>query len=120
MPLGKAIRTVLSWMTFNEENGHEIELRIPVPQEQKVCTSCLSLKHNDIYVRYVNDAPGLVGKTLHQWNSQVNYQTLTLEEIIRSVQRANITNFLRENSSILKDCVANAMTRQPEDYQEEK
>jgi len=57
---------------------------------------------------------------VHQWDPNVNYQTLTSEEIIRNAQRDDITNRLQEDSSILKDYVANVMRRQPEGSQEEK
>jgi len=63
---GEAIRIVLNWLTLNTTEGYEIELRIPVPEEQTVYESRLQLKDNTIYVRQVQDAPGLIGKMLHQ------------------------------------------------------
>jgi len=40
-PLGeisqdKAIRIVMNWLTLNTRNGHKLELRISVPEEQMV------------------------------------------------------------------------------------
>jgi len=117
---GKAIRIILNWLTLNVKDGYEIELRIPLHEEQTVYESKLHLKDGTIFVRRIQDAPRLIGKALHQWDINVNYQTLTLEEIIRSVQRADITNLLQEDDSILKDYVATVMKRQPGDPQEDK
>lgn len=117
---GKAISIVLNWLTLNTRNGYELDLRIPVPEEQTVYESKLRLKDNTIYVRKIQVAPGLIGKALHQWDSKVNYQTLTPEEIMRSVQCADITNLIQEDDSILKDYVANVIQRQPGSCQEKE
>jgi len=116
---GKAIRTILNWLTLKAKDGYEIELRIPVPEQQTIYESKLHLKDGTIFVQRIQDAPRLIGKALHQWDINVNYQTLTLEEI-RSVQSADITNLLQEDDSILKDYVATVMKRQPGDPQEDK
>ena len=50
---GKAIRIVLNWLTLNAKDGYEIELHIPVPEEQIVYESRLQLKDNTINVRQV-------------------------------------------------------------------
>jgi len=62
----------------------------------------------------------LIGKVLHQWDINTNYQSLTFDEIIRRVQRADITNLLQEDSSILKEYVATVIRGQMESDQEKK
>jgi len=56
-----------------------------------------------MFVQQTREAPELVGKALHQWDNHINYRTLTLEEIIRSVQRVDLTNSLQEDRSILQE-----------------
>jgi len=120
MDPGKATRIILNWLTLNAKGGYEIELRIMVPEEQTIYRSKICMRGGTIFVQQIRKATELVGKALHQWVDRVNYQTLTLEEIIRSVQRADLTNYLQEDSNILKDYVATVMTKQPGDPQEEK
>jgi len=110
---------VLSWMTFNAENGHEIELRIPVPEEQAVYVTSIRMKDRTMYVRYVHAAPGLIGKVLHQWDDQVNYRRLTLEEIKSSVNRAEATNLILD-CDVMKNYVTNFVTEQLANSQEEQ
>jgi len=111
MPPEQVIRLVLNWLSLHAENVHTIELRIPVPKEQKVYESGLLLKHSAIYVTYVHAAPELIGKTLHCWNLPVTYRTLTLKEIQSSVDRANAMNILRDCDA-LEHCVNNLATGQ--------
>jgi len=92
MQPGKAMRIAVNWLTVNAKNGYEIELLMPVPEEQMVYVIGLSSRCRSIYVRYVHAAPGLIGKMLHQRDLQVNYQTLTLEEIQSSVYCAEAAN----------------------------
>ena len=92
MQPGKAMRIAVNWLTVNAKNGYEIELLMPVPEEQMVYVIGLSSRCRSIYVRYVHAAPGLIGKMLHQQDLQVNYQTLTLEEIQSSVYCAEAAN----------------------------
>jgi len=54
----------------------------------------------------------LIGKILHQWDGWVNYQTLTFEEIIRSIQRADVANYLEEDNSLIKDYIETVMTQE--------
>jgi len=108
----------LDWLTLNAKNGYEID--IPVPEEQTNYESKLHLKGGTNFVRRVQDTPRLIGKVLHQWDINVTYQTLTLEEIIRSVQRADITNLLHEGERTLKDYVTTVMEMQPRDSQEDE
>jgi len=54
------------------------------------------------FVQHTREAPELIDKVLHQWNDHVNYRTLTSEKII-SVQRAELTNSLQEDCSILQE-----------------
>ena len=56
-----------------------------------------------MFVQPKREAPELVGKALHQWENHVNYCTLTLEEIIRSAQWADLANSLQEDRSILQE-----------------
>jgi len=55
---------------------------------------------------------------LHQWNLQVTYQTLTLEEIQSSVNRADATNLLHD-CDVMKSYVTNFVTEQLANSQEE-
>jgi len=91
MHLEKVIRIVLNWLTINAKNGYENELRIPVAERQAIYKSKIGMRGGAIFVRRVKKAPELKSKVLHQWDSKVNYQTLTLKEIIRSVHRADVT-----------------------------
>jgi len=111
MPPEQVIKLVLNWLTLHAKNGHKTELRMPVPEEQKVYESGLLLKHNAIYVKYIHAAPELIAKTLHYWNLPVTYQTLTLKEIQSSVDRANAINLLRDCDA-LEHCVNDLATAQ--------
>jgi len=64
-----------------------------------------------MFVRQTREAPELFGKALHHWDNQVNYRTLTLEEIIRSVQRADPANSLQEDGSILQELFCKSRDR---------
>jgi len=119
MDPGKATRIILNCLTLNAKDGYDVELRIMVPEEQTICRSKIRMRGGTIFVQKVRKATELVGKVLHQWDDQVSYQTLTLEEIIRSVQRADVANYLQEDSSIIKEYVTTVMTKQPRKPQEE-
>jgi len=120
MQLGKPLRLVLNWLTLNTRNGYEIEMRMQVPEEQMTYTSSLVLKRSAIRVRYIHATPGLLGEVLHQWDTYVSYETLTLEEIQCSVDRANATNAIREKHDIMQNYVDNFVVQQLMSPQEEK
>jgi len=107
MDPGKTTRLIRNWLTLNAKNGYDIELRIMVPEEEMVYKSRIRMRGGTMFVQQTREAPELVGKALHQWNDHVNYRTLTLEEIIRSVQRADLTNSLQEDCSILQELYCN-------------
>jgi len=119
MDSGKATRIILNWLTLNAKDGYDVELRIMVPEGQTIYRSKIRMRGGTIFVQKVRKATEVVGKVLHQWDDQVSYQTLTLEEIIRSVQRADVANYLQEDSSIIKEYVTTVMTKQPRKPQEE-
>jgi len=106
----KATRLILNWLTINAEDGYEVEIRIRVPEEQKVCKNKICMRHGAMYVRQTREAPQLIGKALHHWNDQVNYRTLTLEEIM-SVQRVDLTNSLQEDCGILQELFCKSRDR---------
>jgi len=103
MDPGKATKLILNWLTLNAKNGYEIQLRLMVPEKQTVSKSKIYMRSGAMFVRQTREAPELIGKALHHWDNQVNYRTLTLEEIIRSVQRADLANSLQEDSGILQE-----------------
>ena len=119
MDPGKATRIILNWLTLNAKDGYDVELRIMVPEGQTIYRSKIRMRGGTIFVQKVRKATEVVGKVLPQWDDQVSYQTLTLEEIIRSVQRADVANYLQEDSSIIKEYVTTVMTKQPRKPQEE-
>ena len=119
MDSGKATRIILNCLTLNAKDGYDVELRIMVPEGQTIYRSKIRMRGGTIFVQKVRKATEVVGKVLHQWDDQVSYQTLTLEEIIRSVQRADVANYLQEDSSIIKEYVTTVMTKQPRKPQEE-
>jgi len=102
MDPGKTTRLVLNWLTLNAKDGYDIEIRIMVPEEQMLYNSKICMRSGAMFVRQTQKAPELIGKALHQWDNQVNYRTLTLDEII-SVQRADFTNSLQEDRGILQE-----------------
>jgi len=57
-------------------------------------------------VSQTREAPELIGKALHRWDDTVSYQTLTYEEIIRSVQRADIVNHLEGRRIFLQAIIS--------------
>ena len=66
----------------------------------------LFLRNSSIYVEYIRDAPELVNKVLHHWNLNNTYQTLSVQAIEDSVERAIILNLLDvncETSEIMSD-----------------
>jgi len=87
-----------------------MQIRIFEPEEHKIYTSSLLLKHNATYAHNVRDAPELIGKTLHYWDLPVTYQTLSLKEMQSSVERANAINLLNDCDA-LEHCVSNLATR---------
>jgi len=102
MDFGKATRVVLNWLILNAKNGYDVELSVMVPEERMVYKSRIRMRGGTMFVQQTREAPELIDKVLHQWNDHVNYRTLTSEEIIRSVQRAELTNSLQEDCSILQ------------------
>jgi len=103
MDPGKVARLVLNWLTLNAKNGYDVELRITVPEERMVYRSRIRMRGGTMFVQHTREAPELTGKALHHWDKQVNYRTLTLEEKIRSAQRADLANSLQEDGSILQE-----------------
>jgi len=96
-------RLILNWLTLNAKDGYDVEIRIKVPEKQTVYKSKICMRQGTMFVRQTREAPELIGKALHHWDNQVNYRTLTYEEIIRSVQRADLANSLQEEGSILQE-----------------
>jgi len=101
--LPQATRTILNWLTLNARNGYDVELRIAVPEERMVYRSRIRMQGGTMFVQDTREAPELIDKAFHQWNDHVIYRTLTLGEITRSVQRAELTNSLQEDCSILQE-----------------
>ena len=99
----KVTRLILNWLTLNAKGEYDVEIRIRVPEEQTVYKSKVCSRRGSMFIRQTREAPELIGKALHHWDNQVNYRTLTLEEITRSVQRADLANSLQEDSSILQE-----------------
>ena len=99
----KAIRLTLNCLTINAKDGYEIELRVKVPEEQTVYRSKIRMRGGTMFVQQTRKASELIGKALHQWDNYVNYRTLALEEVIRNVQRTDLTKSLQEDRSILQE-----------------
>jgi len=97
------VRLTLNWLTVNAKKGDDVEIRIKVPEEQTVYKSKICIRQGTLFVQHIQKAPELIDRVLHQWSDQANYDTLTIEEIIRSVQRADLTNSLQEDGSILQE-----------------
>jgi len=89
-------RLILNWLTPNAKDGQDVEIRIKVPEKQTVYKRKIYMRQGNMFVRQTREAPELIGKALHQWDNKVNYRTLTYEEIIRSVQRADFANRLQK------------------------
>jgi len=87
-------------------------MRVSAPEEQTVYEVILQCKNRTIFIRRIDNVQRLRGKALHVWDNDVNYQTLTLEEIIKSVQRADMANLLIEDNSDLENVAAMFMERQ--------
>jgi len=90
----KARALVQNWLAWYGEREKQIELRMVEPKERTVYTVGPSLIKSAIYVRYVRNAPELVNKMLHHWNSTITYKTLSVEDIEDSVKREDILNML--------------------------
>jgi len=97
-----ATRLILNWLTLNAKDGYDVEIRIKVPEEQTVYKSKICMRQRTIFIRQTRKTPELISKALHQWDNQVNYRTLTLEEIM-SVQRTDFANSMQEDHSILQE-----------------
>lgn len=88
----KAMAVILNWLAWHGESEKQIELRMVEPWKQTYMQ--LILQKGAIYVRYVHNAPELVNKMLHHWNSRLTYQTLSVQDVEDSVGRADILNML--------------------------
>jgi len=119
MDPGIATRLIMNWLTLKAKDGYEVELRMKVPEEQTVYSSKIRMHKGTIFVQQIRKRPELVGTALHQWESQANYQTPTFEEIMRSVHRADLTNYLEEDGSVIKDYIETIIIQKPMNFQEE-
>lgn len=90
---------------MNTEKEDTVKVRLNI-EEQMVYEAHISLMHGKMHVWQVKQAPYLIGKMLHQWDEQVNYDTLTLEEITRSTQRADVTNDWQEAKDLLQELLS--------------
>jgi len=100
-----ATRLMLIWLTLNAKDGYDVEIRIRVPEKQTMYKSKMCMRQGAIFVRQTQEAPELIDKLWHQRDNKVNYNTLTLEEIIRSVQRADLINSQHDEDSLLHELV---------------
>jgi len=114
-----ALRLMLNWLILNAKSGHEIQLRVKVPEEQMVYMSSLMLRHGTMYVRCVHIAPELRGKILYKWDSQTTYETLTIEEIQRSIKCANALNDLQECRKTMRGNIDNSVKNYLKSHPEE-
>lgn len=101
MEPGKATGLILNWLTLNPSDNGSLELRIKTDEEQMVYKGKIYFNRKAMSIRQVKQAPELIGKTLHQWDEQVSYDTLTMEAIIRSIQMADVTNDRQEAKALL-------------------
>jgi len=92
----RAIRLVINWLMTNAEAGHQIELRLFEPSEQKIYISNLEMENGGIYVRGMSEKPVLTNEILYIWEPSITYQTLTVEEIKQSVKRADAAKLLND------------------------
>jgi len=117
---GKAIRLVLNWIAINARNEHEIELRMPVLEEQPmVYVASIRMKERTIHVRYVRAAPELIGNISQQWGAYVTYRTRTLKERKKSVINAGGINFFLESIDMQNNDIT-FMAEQPATFQKKQ
>lgn len=103
MEPGKVICLILNWLTLHFYRQGNLELRINAEEEKMVYKAKIYLQRGNIRIRKVKKAPQLIGKMLHQWDDQVNYDTLTVGTLVKSVQTADIINERQEVKVLLQD-----------------
>jgi len=84
-------------MTLNGREGHDYEIHITVPEKQTVYKNQATMRQGGMFIRKTREAPELLGKALHCWPNRVNYNTLTHDEVQKSVLRADAVNNLAED-----------------------
>jgi len=103
----RAIRLVTNWLMINAETGDKVDLRILEPSEQKVYMSDLAVQKTGVYVQRMREVPMSTNEILHIWEPSVNYQTLTLEEIQLSIERAEAAKLLNDCGALEKLSITN-------------
>ena len=120
MQLEKAFKLRLNWLTLNIKRGDQIELRVVVPEERMAYEGKLRLCKERLHVSYVQAKPELIGKILHKWDPQVTYETLTKEEILNSISRANMINTIKEYRKTMRGDIDDITKRQLKRYLESR
>jgi len=68
-----------------------------VEEKRTVYVTHIAKRQGILFARRTRERPELFGRALHCWQNDVNYKTLTSEELQRSVTRADVVNQLTED-----------------------
>jgi len=79
----------------HSKQGQSFEVRWQCDELHKAYAITIANRNGSVYVTVVREAPELTGKLLHGWAEGVTYDTLTADEIQRSVKRANAVNRIK-------------------------
>jgi len=89
----QATTLTLTWLSWHRDRTY-VKLRIIERNEQQVYETGMLLKRGRICVRYIRKVPELKNKLLYHWYCDVNYQTLSAEEIKNSIENADTINLM--------------------------
>ena len=83
-----ALQAVLKWIGCNSVTGQTFEIRMRVAQMETTYGLRLSNRAGSIHVTHMCEVTKANENELHCWLPDISYWTLTVDEIQRSMQRA--------------------------------
>jgi len=82
---------ILNWIMWCIEFDKPVEIRISDNNEQTVYAVALAKTHHrGMQVQNFKNVPELFGKLLYHWNTEITYERLSVEEIAKSIENADI------------------------------
>jgi len=84
-----AMQAVLKWIACNSVNGQTYEIRIRVAKVETTYELKLANRSGSIYVTRIREIEKIKERALHCWLPDISYRTLSVDEIHRSIKRAD-------------------------------
>lgn len=87
-------KAILKWLVCKSVEGHTYEVRFCIQERQTVYITYIAKRRGMLLARRTKQKPELFRQPLYCWNSETNFNTLTIKELQRSVTRADAISHL--------------------------